>query len=255
MSARVIAIANQKGGCGKTTTAVNLSAGLAKLGRRVLLLDIDPQANASMAMGIDISRLDVSMADILLHRDLELKTGLMSLDGVDFVPSSFHLYRAAKELSSITNGELRLRRKMKDVLQDYEFIIFDTPPALGVLLNTALNASREILIPIDVGYYSLIGLKGLLTEVDLLSETNPDLYVSGVLVTMFERTNMSREVYQAVCEQFGGKVFKTRIRKNVRLAESPSHLMNIFRYDPGSHGAEDYLNLCKEVIEWPEKRD
>lgn len=252
MACRIIAVANQKGGCGKTTTAVNLSYALALLHKKVLLIDLDPQANASMTMGVDISNVNTSIADILLERRLPIEECILKTENtsMDIAPATLHLNKAQKELLMTTNGEIRLRSKIQSVIKTYDFIFIDTPPSLGSLISNAMNACREVFIPIDVGYYSLIGIKELLTEIELIKDVNPDIYISGVLVTMFEHTKLSRDIYQAVVDEFGEKVFKTKIRKNVRLAEAPSHWMTIFKYAPSSFGALDYMQLAKEVIKW-----
>jgi chromosome partitioning protein len=169
---------------------------------------------------------------------------------MSIAPATLTLNRAQKELSTTTNGEIRLRSKIRPVADSYDFIFIDTPPSLGSLLSNALNACREVFIPIDVGFYSLIGIKELLTEIELIRDVNPDIYISGVLVTMYEHTKLSRDIYQAVVNEFGEKVFTSKIRKNVRLAEAPSHWMTIFKYAPSSFGAQDYMQLAKEVIKW-----
>lgn len=248
--ARIIAIANQKGGVGKTTTAVNLATGLVLLGQKVLVIDLDPQANASITFGVDISALKVSMRDILLERDLDLRYNIFKKGDLHIAPSNLSLAKAQKEMYGITNAELRLRQKLRPLEEEYDFIIIDTPPTLGALLNTALNACREVFIPIDVGYYALIGITELLAEVEAIKDTNPDIQVTGVLLTMAESTNLTKDILEAIREQFGDKVFNTFIHKNVRLAEAPSHRQSIFEYDENARGASDYLTLAREVLQW-----
>lgn len=254
MKTRIIALANQKGGCGKTTTAVNLAAGLVIKGKKVLFIDVDPQANASIAFDIDIANLNSSVADIIRQKDLGIRECIVHTQALDIIPSTLQLSMLQKELYDMTKGELTLSRKVEEMDGEYDFIIIDTPPSFGPLINLALNACKEIFIPVSTGFYSLIGLKELLTEIGFIKETNRDVAISGV-VTFFENTLLSRDIYEKVKLEFKDKVFNTKIRKNVRLAEAPSHHMSIFAYDPRSIGAQDYESLTKEVIKWPEKRD
>lgn len=255
MNSRIIALANQKGGCGKTTTAVNLAAGLVIKGKKVLFIDVDPQANASIAFDIDIANINSSVADLIHQKDLGIRECIVHTQALDIIPSTLQLSMLQKELYDMTKGELTLSRKVEEMDGEYDFIIIDTPPSFGPLLNLALNACREIFIPVSTGFYSLIGLKELLTEIDFIKETNRDVAISGVMVTFFENTLLSRDIYEKVKLEFKDKAFNTKIRKNVRLAEAPSHHMSIFAYDPRSIGAQDYEALTKEVIKWPEKRD
>jgi len=253
--ARIIAIANQKGGVGKTTTAVNLSTGLVLLGQKVLVIDLDPQANASITFGVDIGNLRISMREVLLDPDMDLRYNIFKKGDLHIAPSNLHLSKTQKEMYGVTNGELVLRRKLAPLSDEYDFIILDTPPTLGPLLNAALNACHEVFIPIDVGYYALIGITELLSEVEAIKITNPHIDVTGVLLTKVDTTNLTKEIQTAVREEFGDRCFNTGIRKNVTLAEAPSHRQSVFEYDDRSHGAVDYLNLAREVLQWRKPRE
>ena len=254
---RVIAIANQKGGVGKTTTAVNLSACLADLGKRVLLIDVDPQGNATSGLGLDRRRLKASVYDVLLD-ELPLREAVVNtrVRGLQVVPATIDLAGAEIELVPRIGRESRLKQALDPVRDQYDFVLMDCPPSLGLLTINALTAADSILIPIQCEYYALEGLTQLMDTFRLVREAlNPNLEVEGVVLTMFDgRTNLSIQVVEEVKRYFKGQVYRSIITRNVRLSEAPSHGLPITLYDPRSKGAEAYMELAREVIERVEER-
>jgi chromosome partitioning protein len=254
---RIIAVANQKGGVGKTTTAVNLSACLAELGMRVLLVDIDPQGNATSGLGIDRKAVKASVYDVLLD-DLSPLAAMVEtrVSRLTVVPATIDLAGAEIELVPRMSRENRLKKALHPVRDQFDFILMDCPPSLGLLTINALTAADSILIPIQCEYYALEGLTQLMDTFRLVREAlNPALEVEGVLLTMFDgRTNLSIQVVEDVKRFFKGKVYRSIITRNVRLSEAPSHGVPITLYDPKSKGAEAYMELAKEVIEHVQER-
>lgn len=248
---KVIAIANQKGGVGKTTTAVNLAACLAQNGRKVLLLDADPQGNATSGLGFDKRDIkkciydtlinDVMMKDVLLHSDYE---------NLDVIPATIQLAGAEIELVSLMNREGRLKNALERVKHDYDYVLIDCPPSLGLLTINALTAANSVLVPIQCEFYALEGVSQLMNTIKLVQRNlNPALKLEGVLMTMFDqRTNLSSDVVGEVRKYFNTKMYNTIIPRNVRLSEAPSHGQPVIVYDPKSKGAQVYMELAAEVL-------
>lgn len=247
----VIALANQKGGVGKTTTSVNLGAGLADLGQRVLLIDLDPQGNATSGLGVEKQSIDQSIYDVLINEVPLEKTILpTSHPGVDIAPTTIALSGAEVELTNLMARETRLKDAFGQIREDYDFILIDCPPSLGLLTINAFTACDSILIPVQSEYYALEGLSQLLNTIKLVRKHfNPQLSIEGVLLTMFDkRTNLGQEVNAEVKKFFGEQVYETIIPRNVRLSEAPSHGLAVIDYDKNSTGAKVYQQLAKEVL-------
>lgn len=249
---KVIAITNQKGGVGKTTTSVNLSAALAYMGKKVLLIDIDPQANATQGIGVDRSLLELTVYDAITQ-GTPLKEIIIPTDveGLFILPANIDLAGVEIELSQVKSGrEQRLKTVLDDVKDQYDFVIIDCPPALGLLNTNALTASDAVLIPVQCEYYALEGLTQLLNTILLTQKVfNEDLTIEGVLLTMLDsRTNLGIEVSQEVRKYFKEKVYDVVIPRNIKLSEAPSEGLNIFDYDSNSEGAKAYAKLAKEVV-------
>lgn len=249
---KIISIANQKGGVGKTTTSVNLSACLAKLGKKVLLIDSDPQGNATSGLGVNKGDVQDCIYNMLID-DVPVENIIKQTDveNLDIVPATISLAGAEIELVSTISREVRMKHAIQDIKDDYDYIIIDCPPSLGLLTLNALTASDSIIIPVQCEYYALEGLSQLLSTIRLVQRhLNESLYIDGVLLTMFDaRTNLGIQVIEEVKKYFQDKVYKTIIPRNVRLSEAPSHGKPIIMYDPRSKGAEVYVELAKEVVE------
>jgi chromosome partitioning protein len=247
---RVIAIANQKGGVGKTTTAVNLGASLASLDYRVLVVDLEPQGNASTGLGLNPRNMAASMYDVILH-DLPLEdcTEPSAVRNLFVAPASLDLAGAEIELVPAFSRELRLKKAISEVLDDYDFVVIDCPPSLGLLTVNGLAAATEVVVPIQCEYYALEGLGQLLRNVALVQKNlNPSLEVSALVCVMYDaRTKLSDQVVQEVRNHFGDKVCRTVIPRTVRLSEAPSYGQPIITFDPSSRGAIAYRELAKEV--------
>ena len=248
--AKVLAITNQKGGVGKTTTAVNLAACLGALGRRVLLVDFDPQGNATSGVGLDKTALERTVYDVVIGGE-DVRAVIRHTDfDLDVLPANVDLAGAEVELATAGDGrEMRLKGAVDTVRDDYDFILIDSPPSLGLLSLNALTAADGVLIPIQCEFYALEGVSELMRTLDLVRDgLNPGLDVSGVLLTMFDsRTNLSGQVAGEVREYFKEKVYETVIPRTVRLSEAPSYGMPIIAYDIHAKGAEVYAELAKEV--------
>ncbi|HEX7381313.1 MAG TPA: ParA family protein [Nevskiaceae bacterium] len=248
---RIVAIANQKGGVGKTTTAVNLAASLAATGCRVLLVDLDPQGNATMGVGVDKGVLRRSCRDVLLEEATVVEV-LVHLPrfGFDLLPANGDMTEAEVRLRELPVGDFALRSALADLRDSYDYMLLDCPPALSKLTVNALVAADGVLVPMQCEYYALEGLTSLLDTVERIRRViNPQLAVDGLLRTMFDaRNNLSTDVSAQLVDYFGDKVFRTVIPRNVRLAEAPSHGLPAIRYDPGSSGARAYQALAGEVL-------
>lgn len=249
---RIIAIANQKGGVAKTTTAVNLSACLAAWDRKVLLVDIDPQGNATSGLGVDRDNLTSSIYDLLLgEREIEGVIVDTGIENLDLVPANISLAGAEIEMVGMEKRETKLRDCLMPIKDRYHYIFIDCPPSLGLLTINALTTASSVLIPIQCEYYALEGVGQLLQTINLVQQRlNPHLLLEGVLLTMFDaRTNLAIQVVDEVKNYFGDKVFSTVIPRNVRLSEAPSHGKPVITYDPRSKGAILYKELAQEVME------
>ncbi|MGI9667276.1 MAG: ParA family protein [Acidimicrobiia bacterium] len=248
-AARVIAIANQKGGVGKSTTAINLGAGLAFQDERILLIDLDPQGNTSSGLGIDRGSIEASTYDVLVE-GAEIADVLepTSVRNLHVVPATIELAGAEIELVSVFSREQRLKTALAEVIGDYDFVLIDCPPSLGLLTINGLAAADEVLIPIQCEYYALEGVSQLTRNIGLVTQNlNPQLEVEGVILTMFDgRTTLSADVVSQVREHFGSTTYKTVIPRTVRLSEAPSYGEPIEAYDPMSRGAIAYRELARE---------
>ncbi|PSR33955.1 MAG: sporulation initiation inhibitor Soj [Sulfobacillus benefaciens] len=249
---KVIAVANQKGGVGKTTTVINLAAYLADAGRRVLAVDVDPQGNTTTGLGIDKSLIEASMYDVLLG-DGDIMDALVPTEvvGLHLVPATMDLAGAEVELALIEPRETLLRDRLAAIRHRYDFVFIDCPPSLGLLTINALTAADAVMIPIQCEFFALEGLSQLLATIELVKKRlNTSLQLEGVVLTMFDgRTNLASQVAEEVRAHFRSKVYRSVIPRTVRLSEAPSHGLPIMRYDPKSRGADGYRLLAEEVVQ------
>ena len=247
---KIVAIANQKGGVGKTTTAVNLSSTLAKKGRKVLLIDTDPQGNATSGLGID-KELEFSVYDVIANdTEMEKTIKKTNIKNLHVCPSTINLAGAEVELVSMMSREHRLKEKLDVVKDNYDYIIIDCPPSLGLITLNTFTAANSVLIPIQCEFYALEGLGQLMNTINLVKKhLNKELEIEGALLTMYDsRTNLSNQVVNEVTKYFGANVYKTVIPRNVKLSEAPSYGMSISEYDSRSKGAKSYEKLAREFL-------
>jgi chromosome partitioning protein len=248
---KIISIANQKGGVGKTTTAINLAAGLAYEGKKVLLVDADPQANASSGLGIEIRGLERTVYECLID-EIDPKTAIVEtkIPNLKLIPSHIDLVGAEIEMRDLDNREGRLKNMLNQVRNDFDYILIDCSPSLGLITINALTASDSVIIPVQCEFFALEGIAKLLNTIKIIkSGLNPNLQIEGFLLTMYDnRLRLSNQVYEEVKRHFGSLVFNTVIYRNVRLSEAPSHGLSVIDYDPHSKGAKNYTNLAKELI-------
>jgi chromosome partitioning protein len=258
MSKKIIAVVNQKGGVGKTTTAINLATALASIDYKILLIDLDPQGNASTGMGISQRDRDSTAYDLLvLDTPIEKVIKKSNIPKIDIISSTVDLSGAELELVSKTNRELTLKNKLSRVIDDYDYIIIDCPPSLGLLTVNALVASRSVLVPLQCEFFALEGLSHLLKTVELVKKRlNPNLEIEGVLLTMYDRRyNLTSQVEEDVRGHLGQMVFETIIPRNVRVSEAPSHGKPAIIYDFKCAGSLAYIRLAKEILEKEGKRN
>jgi len=254
--AKVIAVTNQKGGVGKTTTSINLAASLAATGRTVLVLDIDPQGNTTMGSGVDKSELELSIFDVLVDA-VPIKEAMINAEqsGYFIVPANGDLTAAEVHLLSMENKEQRLKNALLEVREQFDYIFIDCPPSLNMLSVNAMVAADSVIIPMQCEYFALEGLSALIATIDQITESyNPKLHIEGLLRTMYDpRNRLSTEVSSQLFEHFGEKVYRTPIPRNVRIAEAPSYGMPAMYYDRTSRGAKAYMSLAEELIKREKK--
>lgn len=245
---RIIALVNQKGGVGKTTSTINIGAGLNQLGKSVLLIDLDPQANLTYSLGIEAHNLEATIYELLTGRTTA-KNAIIKREAYDVIPASLNLSGAEVELTGTQGRETLLKEALAPIQDSYNYILLDCPPSLGLLTVNGLTTANEVFVPLQTEFLALQGMSKLLQTIDVVREwLNPNIEITGIVGTLFDsRKKLNREVIEKIQEYFSDKLFQTIIRDNISLAEAPSFGQNIFEYKPQSYGAEDYLELCKEI--------
>lgn len=248
---KIIALANQKGGVGKTTTSMNLAASLATLEKRVLLIDADSQANASSGLGVDLSKVDCSIYECLISgTDVHEAIYTTDIERLDIIPSNINLVGAEVEMLGFEGREFILKRLLQTVDKEYDYILIDCSPSLGLITVNALTAANSVIIPVQCEYFALEGISKLLNTIKIVKKKlNPELEIEGFLLTMYDsRLRLANQIYDEVKRHFQELVFKTVIQRNVKLSEAPSHGLPAILYDADSTGAKNHLNLAKEII-------
>lgn len=248
---KIIALANQKGGVGKTTTSMNLAASLATLEKRVLLIDADSQANASSGLGVDLSKVDCSIYECLISgADIHEAIYTTDIDRLDIIPSNINLVGAEVEMLGFEGREFILKRLLQAVGKEYDYVLIDCSPSLGLITVNALTAANSVIIPVQCEYFALEGISKLLNTIKIVKKKlNPELEIEGFLLTMYDsRLRLANQIYDEVKRHFQELVFKTVIQRNVKLSEAPSHGLPAILYDADSTGAKNHLNLAKEII-------
>ena len=248
---KIIALANQKGGVGKTTTTINLAASLATLEKSVLVIDADPQANASSGLGVDIKEVDCSIYECIIdHADVRDAIYTTDINGLDIIPSHINLVGAEIEMLNLPNRENVIKNMLATIRDEYDFILIDCSPSLGLITVNALTAADSVVIPVQCEYFALEGISKLLNTIKIIkSRLNPQLEIEGFLLTMYDsRLRLATQIYDAVKRHFQELVFTTVIQRNVKLSESPSHGLPVILYDADSTGSKNHLALAKEII-------